>query len=244
MTTVYWDYYRPFKANWLGLLLIEPTPALFEIAKSRTPTSDNHFLKCPAFIGYYKNTYVIKSPVDIELRYDNATRRLQVYPQEQEFFDANVTYRGNDIDIKDPFLMSIFLGYLFIADKDCTVELIPAFMHDSEFISKTRIVCGYFNISRWYRPIELSFEFKNQSDVIKIKRDDPLAYVRFISDDDEKVTLTRKEFSEEALDAVATCLLTKKSLGKGSMKFLYKVTEQLRNKLNLKPKCPFNWRNK
>jgi hypothetical protein len=233
------------KENWFELTAIAPAPALREIIKDRDVTNPSHFTKCPAFIEYYKNTYVIKSPIDIEFTYDYVTKRLNIFPQLQNFFDTNIVHRGNLIGEQDDFLMSFMLNYLFIADKDCVVELLPCLMHKSEFADKTRVVVGAFNINKWYRPVEIAFELKSPTTTLKVKRGDALAYVKFLPKDGSKINLQHKDFSEDTLDVVATCLTVKESANRLPLTLLYKLSERISNKLWFnKKKCPFNWRNK
>jgi hypothetical protein len=243
MTTVYWGHYTEHKRHWLELALIEPIPALREIIKARDVTHERHFTRCPAFTQYYKNTYVIKSPIDIEFIYDPVSKLLRISPQNQAFYEANIEHRGAIIGEHDDFLMSLVLNFLFISDKDCDIELLPCLMHKSEFVDSTRIVVGTFNINKWYRPIELPFEFKNSAQPIKVKRGDALAYVRFLPKDNAKIKLQHKNFSEETLDAVDTCLAVKDLNNKLPLELLYKLSERIRNKLWFnKKQCPFRWR--
>lgn len=245
MTNVYWETFSSGTRKWFELTAIEPTSALREIIHARDTTHPSHFTKCPAFTEYYKNTYVIKSPINIEFTYDPATKQLNVSPQNQNFYNANVVYRGDTIGEHDSFLMSLSFNFLFIADKDCNIELLPCLMHKSEFTDSTRLIVGTFNINKWYRPVEIAFEFKNSSAPIKIKRGDALAYVRFLPKDGSKIKLQYKNFSEETLEAVVACLMVKEATNKSPLELLYKLSERVRKKLWFnKNKCPFKWRSK
>jgi hypothetical protein len=245
MTSVFWNIYRNNNEKWFSLTAIPPASALREIIKDRDVTDSAHFTKCPAFVDYYRNTYVIKSPVDIEFKYDYETKRLGIFPQQQNFYDANITHRGDSVGEQDDFLMSFTLNYLFIADKDCAMELLPCVMHKSEFADKTRLIVGTFNINKWYRPIQIAFEFKSPTTSIKVKRGDVLAYVKFLPKDGSKINLQYKDFSQETLDAVDACLAVKESFNRLPLALLYKLSERIRDKLWFnKKKCPFNWRNK
>jgi hypothetical protein len=177
--------------------------------------------------------------------YDKTTDTLSIYPQLQSFFNENIIHRGATVGINDNFLMSFNIGYLFIADKDCELELKSASMHESDFINKTNIISGAFNINKWYRPIEIAFEIKNPNDEIKIKRGDALAYIKFTPKDGNKVKVEQKNFPAETIEAVTACLYAKDASNKFPLKTLYKFSERIRNKLWFnKKKCPFNWRNK
>ena len=245
MTTVYWGYYSPNQARWFELSLMEPIPALPDIIKSRDVGHPKHFTRCPAFKETYKNTFVIKSPIDIEITYDKDAQLVTIEPQGQNFFNQNIFCRGHLVGINDSFLMSFAVHYLFIADNDCDMELKVASMHDSDFINKTRLIEGTFNVGKWYRPIELAFELKDLEEnvKIKIKRGDALAYVKFIPIDGNKIDLKYKDFPAETSEAVKACLFVKDLDNKLSLKTLYELSERVRNKLWFnKKKCPFNWR--
>jgi len=177
--------------------------------------------------------------------YDPVTNQLSISPQDQGFYEANVTHRRHTIGENDDFLMSLGINFLFIADKNCQLELTQASMHKSNFIDSTRLIHGTFNINKWYRPIEIPFEFKDPAKPIKIKRGDVLAYVKFIPADGKKVVLKQKNFPEETLEAVKACLFVKDLRNRMPLKTLYELSERIRNKLWFnKKKCPFNWRNK
>jgi len=242
MTTVFWNSYCKTDTKWFELTAVEPTPALQEIISERDVSNQGHFARCPAFRDYYKNTYVLKSPVDIEFIYNSENGQLGIFPQKQAFYDENIFHRGSIVGKDDSFLMGFGLDFLFIADKDCELELIPCSMHKSEFADKTRLIVGTFNINKWYRPVEIAFEIKNSATSVKIKRGDALAYVRFLPKDGSKIVLQHKNFSEETLEVVKTCLAVKESVNKFPLAVLYKLSERIRNKLWFnKKKCPFNW---
>jgi hypothetical protein len=245
MTTVYWNYYGMKGMKWFELTLLAPTFTLPEIVKSRDTTHMRHFVKCPAFQEYYKNTYTIKSPIDITIAYDKQTKTLSVTPQGQEFYDENMAHRGYVIGSNDDMLVSFGINYLFIADKDCELELITAGMHNSDFINKTRLIQAAFNINKWYRPIEIAFEIKDYAHPIKIKRGDPLAYVKFVPATGGKVSLEQKDFPKETIDVVDSCLYVKSSDNSLPLKTLYELSARIKNKLWFnKRKCPFNWSKK
>jgi hypothetical protein len=245
MTAVYWGYFPGNSKKLFELLLLEPAPALPEIIGARDVSNPRHFVRCPAFREYYKNTYVLKSPVDMDIMYTPDNKFLRITPQDQEFYDASIVYRGDAVGEGDDFLMSFSINYIFIADKDCELELTQASMHKSDFINKTTLIGGSFNINKWYRPVEIAFEIKDLSSPIRIKRGDPLAYVRFKPKDDGKVSLQFKEFSEETKQAINACLFVKDVNNQVPLNTLYEIAKRIRNKLWFnKKKCPFNWRNK
>lgn len=241
-TNVYWNIYDPItpnSSNYLVLTHFDPEPILPYIIKNRERPSDaNTYTTCPAFLDYHKNTYVIRSPVDIQFKYDPKSGQLNISPQSQDFYDSWVMHRGN----YSPFLMSFGLYYLFIADQDCMVEQTPVTFHDNVVSSKIRLISGTFNIGKWFRPIDFGFEFLDESQPLIIKRGDPLYYLRFVPKDNKKINLVKRKMSNEIHTSVESCINVKKGLTKQPLKVLYSLAEKLRPKVT--KKCPFNWRNK
>lgn len=249
MTTVYWTPYEDVvgKSTSMYLSMIDPTPLLPEFIKSRDATAianSGHYFLCPAFQDYYKNTYVIYSPVDIDLEYDKESGYLKI-SKGQEFYDNYVVFRNVKINDANPPLISLAFKYMFIADKSCMVEQLPAALHDNKVANNIRLIPGTFNISKWYRPVEIAFEIANVSQTISIKRGDPLCYVRFIPTDKSKINFVYKELTSDLLEVVDRCVKVKLINPKIALDTLYVMAEKLRNSLWFnKKKCPFNWRNK
>jgi len=221
MTTIYWQF-KDTSAQALELAYFDPEPLLPEISKIR----NSRYVKCPAFLEYYKNTYLIRSPIDMTITYNKG--QLTIYPQTQKFYDAYVIHRGHQIKETDPFLMSLNIQYLFIADKDCVVEQIPAMFHDIS--TKLRLISGTFNIHKWFRPTDFAFEFINENEPIVIKRGDPLFYVKFKTPKDEKIVLKQKHFDESVFNNVKSCTNLKNAIPKCPLKVLYKLTERIKLK--------------
>lgn len=244
MTTVYWGIVdklgntnSDLVATSLNLVTAEPELLLPDIKKARSHTEES-YLSCPAFLDYYRNTYIVRSPITTTLTVDYANKYLNMYPQKQEFYDAFVNNRASTLGEKDPFLLSLQFFNLFIADGDCMVEQLPASFHTN--VPNIRIIPGTFNIGKWYRPLEAAFEVIDPNQPIKITRGDPLYYVRLVPKDGGKIELKHKTYTREQIDAVTSCVTLKKAAPKLPLKVLYKLTERL----NMLPKnkCPFNWR--
>lgn len=249
MTTVYWNTVaKDFGVDGhkgdldsITMAYFELQPVFTHVVGSRDASADGHYTKCPAFIEYFKNTYVVRSPVDLKLYYDTVSDRLSITPQGQEFYDKFVHHRGIAAGKAGPFLMSLAFYHLFIADKECHIELLPATFHGGSFTEKARLIPGTFDISKWYRPVEVAFEFLNPSAPIDIKRGDPLCYVRFIPKDTKKIRLVKHEFSEEVARSCDQCIGLKSALPKQPLSSLYEIAKK-----HLAPvkKCPFSWSKK
>jgi hypothetical protein len=84
-------------------------------------------------------------------------------------------------------IIGIDLLNTFICESPAMLQVFPAFMHYNDFTSKTSVIPGEYDISKWTRPVELVFEVKNQKEHIKIKKGDALSYFKFNTDDTVKL---------------------------------------------------------
>lgn len=246
MTTIQWGLFKESHKllhEGLELAYFPPEPVLPYILANRNPVKANAYTQCPAFLDYYRNVYVIKSPFDIKLNIDAKTGYMHIFPQAQEFYDTFLLNRSDAVGEGDPFLFSLSIFYLFAADKECVLEEIPVTFHDSPLNSKLRVISGTFDISKWFRPVEIAFEVLDKNDTISIRRGDPLVYIRFIPAQGKKVYLENKPFTSEQIKAVYKCTTLKECVPKQPLEVLYKYAEKLKPLFSRK-KCPFNWSKK
>lgn len=160
-----------------------------------------NFLKCPAIKDYYKNTFVIKSPFDYNVKLSKSEDLCSVYPYDQKFFDDNFLVRSTSNRI----LTLLAPQYAFFAEKDLMVEQVPASAHKDAPIG-AQLFCGTFNVGKHLRPIEFAFTSKHDID-LNIKDGTPLYYVRFITD--EEITFKQFNYTDE-IDKLANWYCAKR----------------------------------
>lgn len=153
---------------------------------------DVTFVKCPAVTDFMKSTYVFKSPFDLDLNIEVTTEFSKVYIDNisQEIFNSIVDMRflENEERGQSPHpLIGIDFLSTFTCDSSVMLQVFPAFMHYNDFTSKTCVIPGEYDISKWTRPVELVFEVKDKKEHIKIKKEDALCYFKFTSSDTIKL---------------------------------------------------------
>lgn len=239
---VYWSVFNgslDVKMSWVNIALSDPEPAYKSLVSSRN--KDVIYFKCPAVQDYFKNTFVVRSPVDITISIDNGCVRTHEY--DQKFFDIFINSKTNNgIDRYETIIFAI--DYLFYSDEPCLVEQLPAFMEDSALQRSIRIIPGTFDISKWIRPLQCSFEVIDPSSPIVIKRGDPLFYVRLIPKDNSKVTLERVNVDSNLHQVVTSCLTLKSVITNNSLKQNYEMAKSylsLWKRGRKKSKCPFHF---
>ena len=137
--------------------------------------------KCPAIVDDIKNTFVIKSPVDITLKISG--NKFDVDNQTLPFAQA---FLGNP---QGKFgIHQLSQSYLFFAEKSLILSQLPAYYEQNNFVDSTFAISASFDIGRWYRPAaKPAFIIKKGVKQITIKQGDPLIYIKFNTS--EKVKL-------------------------------------------------------
>ena len=215
------------------VFFFEPESVIDYLSTSR---KKNEILKCPAFLDYYKNTYLIKAPIDITLNISNSMINcLQGLPA--DYLNMIVTNRFKEGDLH--FTSSLAWFYTFYSKESVMIEVIPPTWHKNSFQNNINLITATFDISKWVRPLEFAFEVIDDTKPLVIKRGDPLYYIRFNTLD--KVKLIKQEPTKELENLISMCLSVKAYSPKHSMEKNYSFMKKMIDKL--KPKrCPFRWR--
>jgi hypothetical protein len=154
--------------------------------------------KCPAVIDDLKNTFVIKSPVDLTLYIENNSFKID--HQELDFAQSFIGEPQGKFGIHQ-----LSFCYNFFSEKSLTITQLPAFYDSNSFTNNTFSISGSFDIGRWYRPSgKPAFIIRPDTKKITIKQGDALLYIKFNTADkikliefDDSEFLSMKERSPE-----------------------------------------------
>ncbi len=224
MTTVYWCPatigLKLFSDN--EITFFEPSLLAKEIADSR---EGSEYLKCPAFIDYCRNVYVIRAPFDLTINVDAKEKQLYVNGTNQAYFEEFFRNRGDERSVNDPYMVTAPPRYLFYSMDSVEIEAMPAFLQANQSIENTNLIPGRFNIGKWMRPIEFTFELKEHTKQINIKRGDALFYVRFTDtkNPNAKIVLERVIMTKEMTYAIQGCVRVKDVIPKVTLPALYEM---------------------
>jgi len=195
----------------LGLESTQPEPEpLFNYLKEQYKKLNYdglpRHLKCYAFMDYCKNSFVIKSPVDVIITVGRNPPSLKLDRLDQDFYDNFFMLRDEDYFGKNKFGITTMPKLLFFSDKSVKMESIPFYFlpEINPIHNKIAFVSGVYDIGKWIRPIDVSGEIISGVTEIKIKHNDPLFVVRFSSRDQE-IKLKRVYEDEKILRAMRTC---------------------------------------
>ena len=159
------------------------------------------FLKCPAHTDFLKNTFVFCAPFDLTIDLDvcNETNTIKIYCENisQEIFESIIDTRFliNNDSMQYPLLGIDWLT-VFTSEISTMIQVFPAFMHRNDFIEKTTIIPGEYDISNWTRPIETLFEIRSNKEKIVIKKGDAISYIKFLNNDHVKLVQSKTPWQE------------------------------------------------
>ena len=164
------------------------------------------FMKCPAFVKYVDQIWVVKALVDIDIEWDPYNKVL-LSNLPSLAHDAMVKVHWGDFDPeKDKPIVAINTATLFYADEETWVDFLPPWNHiDPKF----RIMPGSFNIHTWQRPVIPTFEMLDNK--ISFKRGQPLAYIKFRTRDPQDMIQLVKQPRTDELDHIVNASVSLKS---------------------------------
>lgn len=213
MKKIYWSIPGALESPELEIIFFEPEPAYKFLLNKK---GDANYLQCPALPAYLKNTFILRSPLDVNLWIDDKGE-FRTDSCNQTFYDKNfLCKRGRHGE----FFAQLPPAILFFTDTDKSViaELLPPVLHETP---NALFIPGSFDISKWVRPLNYGFEIADKTKPVQIKRGDPLYMVKFVCEDDGFVSLERVPITEEIEQMSNACTKVKYVLPHINLKTLY-----------------------
>lgn len=203
----------------LHLLTQEPKPLVTWVCEQR---ANSFYLKCPAVIESMKNCFVVTAPFDLNIKFDLQNYAVYTDRFGQDFFETYVNLRNKPDGY--PALISLPPAFLFYAKESVKVQVddLPIITSDSS--KNTKMIPGEYDIGKWVRPLDWTFEFTGV-DYINVKMGDPLFTVRFKTKNDLPVKLIRVEPTANLINKVVACTAVKGYVQGLSLKTLYELAK-------------------
>lgn len=216
MKTVYWS---PFSAieKYPRIQLLYDTPDLLlsnlTSRRNKEANGDNWF-QCHAFLQSIKNTFILRLPFEVAFALDSD---LGVITIDQEH-ENNLEF----VQMKQPSVLNAYTftvrgNWIFWSEEPLTMTTTPAHYHESVF--NGYYVGGSMDIGKWFRPVEGAIQLNEGVDVVYIKRNDPIAYVKF--DTEEPVQLKRFYMTKELEELSWGCVKYKQHDPHRGLQYLY-----------------------
>lgn len=181
----------PVRIGWLlnqksaGIVFLPPERVRsVEMSKTHAKSAS----RCPAVINLESRYFVIRCPFDLHLRFarDNDRRPVlrnmlgeqsPIRPRklnEHLHVTAEQEWRYPDRPT-----IQLSLPYIFVADEPVYLSQVAPFMHYRREPLPGTIFGGRFPVNVWPRPLMWAFEWHEPDKDIKLSRGEPLFYVLF-----------------------------------------------------------------
>lgn len=215
MKTVYWSPFFPREQYPSVQLMYEtPDPLLQDLLprRNKKANGDNWF-QCHAFQESIKNTFILRLPFTTSFGLDY---ELGVFPIDSDI--ENMKY----VALKQPSVtgaitFAIRGNWIFWSEEPLEMTSMPAFYHPRVF--NGYYVGGSFNINKWFRPIEGAIQLEAGHNTVVIKRNDPIAYVKF--NIEKPIQLKRFYLTAELEQLSLACIKYKYHEPHRALPFLY-----------------------
>ena len=183
---VYWSTAYPPEvyADW-NMLYREPHPLIPDVIDQRGSDNPHDFFACPAFHLHATNTFVVRGIIDanVAIRPDGfAPLDDKSQLSAQLFSYMHPTRKGYRTVLFDHRM-------LFFSEQPLVMATYPAFLHHGDPQTKLHYIPAAFDIARWLRPLQGTYEVRDDVTQVRLKQDDALYYVKF--ETTEKVRLRR-----------------------------------------------------
>lgn len=210
----------------------EPVSSFVESDKSSI------YYNCPAWSHKAKRTFIIKSPVDLNIEINKKEKSIFVNNITQDKFDRwfkNIFFDNWCQDKKITIQITIPLYFFWTNTPNVWIEIesYPYTTINNNFIA----VPAWFNISTWTRPLNFAFDVVDHDKPVIIKRGDPLYQITFNTENlDNRIKLIKKDLTEEVYKKAIKTTNVKNYVENLSSKLMFQKQ---------KSKCPFSflWQN-
>lgn len=208
---VYWSVYKNFKVDYCVPMAhyLEPSNLFEERAAANLNVSSKKedFRYCPAYKEAIKNTFILKFPFDYFIQFSE-DGKIKNHSYDRRFLDTMVLHRSNI-----PISCSFALNYIFFCEQSLEMQMTGAHFSVNDFVNKTMIIPGKFDIGKWFRNLDCAFIMKGNNRTLNINRGDDYCYVNFLTD--EKVTL-KKFYMSNTIMELSNSLLNYRNYQKRS----------------------------
>jgi hypothetical protein len=141
--------------------------------------------------------------------FDSANRVINTDRFGQDFVNFSIKSHWGNLPEGMPPLLQTPPRYIMYSFGDVEVEFTDLPIITSKFSSNVKIIRGAFNISKWYRPLELAFEVVDTSKPVIFEAEEPMCLMRLRTPNNVPVKLTRVEYTPELDARVHACTAVK-----------------------------------
>jgi hypothetical protein len=181
------------------MLLGQPEPVLKTLPKpeplpkSWVPIS---YHACKAAQDLFKNTVVFRYPFTETITIEGRGESGKGYLESQKLIGNDPNRWAKRIpSMVDAHTIDSVFGWVFFSEESVKVQQFPPYMHKTEVTKTAYITAGSFDISKWFRPVNLTFQLWPGENSINLVEGEPVVYINFVTD--KKVVFKQFHLTEE-----------------------------------------------
>lgn len=191
---IYWcaDTLDP-DTDW-NILYYKPTFLYDELKKNRAEETKKEInvFACPAFKDLTSKTIVIKNTISSHYKFFKENDTLNYDILSKNYMQLHFFHKPN---FKNCIIFTYSMSFLLFSEEDINMTLTSPYFSNSPHLKYGSIIPGKYNISKWFRSINLEFNLWPNVDEFKIDKDEDIAYVNF--DTENEIELIRFNFTKE-----------------------------------------------
>jgi len=215
---VYWSpYARLDRLSYVNLISEQPKklystlppPIMGELKNAAS------YHLCKSLQKLTKNMYVISAPLsasaNLSGNFDNS------------FINSSDGVWNNRVgSMSGTYSIDYDFSWIFFAEEPVVIRQTPPYFHNTSSSLHGYVTSGSFDIDKWFRPINVTFNLWDGVNTINVTKDEPLFYVEFETKDGRPVVLKQFELTQELYDyCYQATVLTKPVLPLASLDNLY-----------------------
>jgi hypothetical protein len=189
---------------------LKPDTLLSELAKEKNKDIGKHgnFFSCPASSNFFKNTYVFKSPTNVNYEYDFTDIDNPII---KSMLDKQPKIENNRLPtLQDKPILFVKFGYVFFAEEPVEITFTPPFLTEPKYTKYGTAFTGSFDISQWFRPYTMEMQMWNLKGSLIIEKNEPIFYVTT----DKQIKLNGFNLNEKLFNYMSDCISSPKWQGK------------------------------
>lgn len=215
MKTIYWSPFFPSEQYPSVQLMYETPDSLLQdlLPRRNKEANGDNWFQCHAFLGAVKNTFVLRIPFDVAFGLDSD---VGVFPIDSK--SENMQF----VAIKQPSVIGAYTfairgNWIFWSEDSLVMTTTPAYYHES--VVNGYYIGGSMDIGQWFRPVEGATQLRVDVNTVSFKRNDPIAYVKFVTD--EPIQLKRFYLTKELEELSWGCIKYKQYEPHRTLSYLY-----------------------
>lgn len=171
---VYWANFGSLDRIQRTNLIVEPPARIMSTfhKESGNVTNSSSYKACSGAKNLFQNTFVLKSPFDVDATFVGEYPNIMVREPNQLINLRNPTYKNaHSIDYD--------FQWIFFCEESLELVQTPPFAHKVKATDYGILASGSYDIGKWFRTINATYNLYEGVDTFKIHKDEPIFYIDF-----------------------------------------------------------------